>query len=142
MDTVDYTYVTFVDRSIPSVKERRRGILVGSDLAVTYANGSQSKYRVYGLTSGRPICKVSFNKLDQALEFARWLDKIYAEFFDLHLVYPEWDIIRMAQWTVPNGIQIKITIDELEKKDTITLADLHRAWNAAKTHVGEYTRER
>lgn len=133
MDNLEYVY--FYDKS-SVVKEKRKGVIVGEHLAITYARGTTSRYRIYGLLSGRPVTLVSFpatnTGIEQAVEFAKWLDKIYGEYWDLWQAYPEWDVIQMCQYSVPEGVKVKEVLNKLEKREVITLDEFRNTWYSHK----------
>lgn len=125
---------------------RQRGIKVGDYLVVSYTNPyvRDGRYRIYSIASGKPVVSFQFNGADNAREFADFLDSKYREFWILLEEYPSMDIPQVCMWTIKNGIRIYeamrklVLLTSLEDKDTITLDDLNRAYEAAQGAERDY----
>lgn len=138
------------------VRTKRTGIQVGKYLVITYTtNHNKSKLQIFSILSGRPMTDLKFpdseEGIQRAIQTAQNLDAVYHDFFDLHLVYPDWDIVNICKWTVPQGIRIYVYLSRLEQLqaekerkalavDTITVDDMHRAWEASQLEVPSYER--
>ena len=132
------------NNQVGGVKVRQKGIRISDDLAVAYSSpySSEDRYRVFSIISGRPVVPLEFSSMDDAKEFAVWMDKTYKEFWPLLQEYPRIDIPQVCMWSIPDGIRIKVALDKLisspdvsltpsSNKDTITMNDLRRAYQAA-----------
>jgi len=129
MDTIRigervYEVISFTSR-ITNRSMPTNGIsLAGGYIAVS---GSENAYRIFNTRSGEPILRCRFRSLSDAIKFAEWIEKVYADYFEIWQDYPKADIISWCKYTVPNGIDIFGAIEVLNTKDVISLGDVKEA---------------
>lgn len=100
----------------------RYGFRVSDDLLVAVATPSNNdKFRIFSFETGKPVIKVNFISLQDAICFAEFLAEQMTEFLPILTVYPEADIPTLVQYTIPNGLAINKFIKKLEE-------DQHRKW--------------
>lgn len=149
----NYREIIQFNNQVGGVKVKQKGVKVSDDLCVAsaspYQNPNQCRWMIFSIISGRPIVKLYFEDVEKAIDVAEILDEIYKEFWFLLSEYPRMNIPQICMWTVPNGIQIYIALNILETnvrltangiRDTITLDDLKRAYEAAKNEVSDYVK--
>jgi hypothetical protein len=132
-------YVEFVNRV--GANKRQRGIRISDDLVVAYASpysNDTDRYRIFSIESGRPVVNLDFSDKEDTKKFAKMLDKIYKDYWFLLSEYPKMSIPQVCMWSVENGIRTFVALSSLEDRDTITLTDLKRAYEAAKDKVDDY----
>jgi hypothetical protein len=143
-------YVEFVNRV--GANKRQRGIRISDDLVVAYASpysDDTNRYRIFSIESGRPVVNLDFSDKEDTKKFAKILDKVYKDYWFLLSEYPKMSIPQVCMWSVPDGIRMWLSIETLQdrtdelltasdNRDTITLTDLSRAYEAAKDKVEDY----
>lgn len=132
-------YVEFVNKV--GANKRQRGIRISDDLVVAYASpysDDKNRFRIFSIVSGRPVVNLDFYDRKDAEKFAKILDKVYKDYWFLLSEYPKMSIPQVCMWSVPDGIRTHVALSSLEDRDTITLTDLNRAYEAAKDKVEDY----
>lgn len=132
--------IEFVNRV--GAPKRQRGNKITDNLVVSYPTPYkiERRYRIFSVLSGRPVVNLDFSTFEEAAQFARYLDSVYHEFWYLLSEYPTMNIPQVCMWTVPEGIRIFVSLLSLENRDTITLEDMKRAYQASKGKEEEYTK--
>lgn len=92
-----------------------QGYLIGSSLMV-FCDRSWCIASRHGKLLFQNICTQK-----DAVEFAMLLDKIYSEYFCLWYEFPQMDIFKVCQWSVPDGQRWFKVIEELRATSTITI---------------------
>lgn len=142
--------VEFVNKV--GANKRHTGVKVSDDLVVAYAtpySNDTDRYRIFSIISGRPVVNFDFSNRDEAIDYAKRLDKVYKDYWFLLAEYPRMSVPQVCMWSVPDGIRIWLSIEALQNRtnelltasnnsDTITLTDLKRAYEAAKDKVEDY----
>lgn len=147
----NYQEIVQFNNCVGGVKVRQRGVKITDDLAVAYASpySSEQRFRIFSIVSGRPVINLDFSNREEAIDYAKRLDKVYHEYWFLLSEYPKMSIPQVCMWSVPDGIRIWLSIDMLQNgtlvplttpnnRDTITLTDLKRAYIVAKDKVDDY----
>jgi len=65
------------------------------------------------MDTGLPLIETVFKDKLKALEFARWIDKSYESVWDIWEAEPTMELLRVAQYTIPNGTEIYKRIEQV-----------------------------
>ncbi len=100
-------------------------------LAIGYTNQKYGDltYKIYSIHAHHEAIKHRIKTWSDAVKIALFLHQVYGEFWDIHDL-EDWkkaDIIQIAQYSVPMGIETFVSLKSLEDRDTITMEDLERA---------------
>jgi hypothetical protein len=106
--------VTFADTTAIGVRNKKVGMQVGNYLAISYIGSDHQDLGIFSLITGKLFIKARFQSMEHAQAVAEMLDKKYGEFMPILQDYPDADIIRLARWSVPDGLKIDKKIKEME----------------------------
>jgi hypothetical protein len=131
------------------VNTKTSGIGVGQFLAITFPNKyDQDAVMIFNTLTGKPLVDLRFAStkagIDDAVKVAEWLVEMYGEFLEVPTAkgFEDADIIDICQWTVPNGIQIRIAFELLDKVkkgiEFVTAAHVARAYELAEPEVKKW----
>jgi len=113
--TIDHEIIEFVDTSAGRIK--RRGYRIGDYLIVSYAStDDKSVYRIFRKDTGKEFLSLRFGNLEDTVNFAEWIDNLYAPYFPIWLDYPQADIVGLARWSIKNGRNIFDLIQKMRKE--------------------------
>lgn len=147
--------VQFVQR-INRVNVKTIGVGVGPFLAVAFPNQfDDTAVQIFNILTGKPLVPIRFAStpqgIEDAIKVARWLDDVYRDYLEIPTAkgFEDADIIDLTQWTVENGIRIRIAFELMEKLqndgdrvngiDHMTAALVGRAYNLAEPEVQKWT---
>lgn len=105
-----YEWINFYDCRT-NIKDKKAGAKVGKYLAVS---GYDTKWKIYQTYGGIPILDVWITSLADAVKIAQVIDKEYNQYLGVWEVYPDWEVLGIARFSVPNGEAIYDVIHELE----------------------------
>ena len=132
--------IPFRDKST-NASIRRNGVKIGSHLAVARTEKYRDSYKIFRIRSGIPLLNAYFTDVDEAIEFAEWLDKQFGSYFDIWSKYPQADIFSLVKWTVPNGLSLYEMIRLLKDCKIIDLKKIQRVYAVAQEYVGDWQNE-
>ena len=89
-------------------------------------------FRIYNTQSGEPLIRGRFDKLDEALRFALWMEKAYSDWFQIWDSYPEANLPSWLKYTVNDGAKLFEIVEYLNTLETISDKDVARADYIAK----------
>lgn len=108
---------------------------VSNSLAVGFSNlkFEDRTFKIYSINAHRQAIPHRIKTFDDAVAIARFLDKMYEDYWDVHQNKEWWmaSIPQLCQFTVDQGVEVCNALQSLEEQDTITLQDLERAIKAA-----------
>lgn len=126
---------------INGITIRRYGFQVGEWLAVSWAsNADREKYRIFSVITGKPVIPNKFPDKETALEVADLLANTYKKYWEINEIYPDLDIIGVARWDFPNGVQWHLALSALKDKDTINVTDITEQFKLAEPEAKRVTR--
>lgn len=140
--------VEFIQRN-NGVNNKTRGIAVGQFLAIAFPNKfEETSVQIFSVLTGKPVVNILFSSekdgIDGAISVAKWLDEVYKEYLEIPTAkgFEDADVIELCQWTVKNGIQIRIAFDILERAHTqveyMTPDHVTKAYNMAEPEVKKW----
>jgi hypothetical protein len=106
--------IDFVDKCVPGVSKKKSGMLIGNYLVIGYIGSSHQELGIFSIITGRLFIKAKFQSMEHAQDVAGFLDAKYEQFMPILQDYPDADIIRLARWSVPDGLKIDQKIKEME----------------------------
>lgn len=124
----DYEIINFNSKRT-NKSEASRGIALAQGFIAI--SGTSPNYRIYNTQSGEPIIKGRFPEFKDALQFALWIEKAYADYFDIWKEYPQADLLAWCRYSVSNGMRLFEIREILNKLEVITSQDIARAWKGA-----------
>ena len=137
-----YQKIPLTDRSYGSV-ERKPARKVTDRLAVSYSHMKydNATFKIFSIVGQRHILDVRFLDADEACIAAELLEDAYdhikepeINYFDIWESDPELEVLAIARYTIPNGIQIYENLKALEDREPniVSLDDIKRALNVAR----------
>lgn len=71
-------------------------------------------YKIFRIDTGLPLIETEFKEKEKAIELAQWIAKCYDGYFEIWEAWPECELLRVAQYTIPNGEQVYKRIEEVQ----------------------------
>jgi len=109
-------------------------------LSVGYASSIDTDaYKVYSTFAYRPAIPHRIATLEDAVEIAKFLDKIYGDYWWIH-ENEEWkksSIPQICQYSVKDGIRTFVALSKIKGKITITFQDVINAFNSVQINPNE-----
>jgi hypothetical protein len=90
-------------------------------------SGADNSYRIYNTQSGEPLLRCRFLDFKEALQFARWIEQVYKDFFEIWMAYPEADLISWCKYSVADGARLFETIQLLNALEIVDNQEIARA---------------
>ena len=115
MDIKNQPTVTFKDKT-SNIAKVRCGIKVGQHLAVVPG------WHIYRVKKGIQLIPTSFATVEDAVEVAKWLSRVYKKYFVLWML-GDVDVFSWAKWSVPNGLIIYEMLQRLPEQATLNDVD-------------------
>lgn len=134
MDYSNYELIHFLDRSLGQ-RIRRRGLRIGSHLAVA---GEKGHRRIFRIRQGLPLVETVFTELDAAMELAEWLDDKYKDYWEIWESYPDLNVFSLLKWTVEDGIKIYEALQRLPRR--FESSGISKLLDEADKYVSQWTR--
>lgn len=134
MDYSNYELIHFLDRSLGQ-RIRRRGLRIGSHLAVA---GEKGHRRIFRIRQGLPLVETVFTELDAAMELAEWLDDKYKDYWEIWESYPDLNVFSLLKWTVEDGIKIYEALQRLPRR--FESGGISKLLVEAEKYVPQWTR--
>lgn len=137
----EYQKIPITDRSYGTV-ERKPGRKVSDRLAVSYSHMKydNATFKIFSIAGQRHILDIRFHDADEACIAAELIEDAYdhikepeINYFDIWESDPELEVLAIARYTIPNGIQIYENLSALEDREPniVSLDDIKRALNVA-----------
>jgi hypothetical protein len=134
-----------------AIPEIRKGYRIGKHLIVAYASDNEAleekperrKYRLYYYLSGKRVFPNRIPSLEDAFELADFIDRTYGDYLEIVTVWPDADIINLAQWSIDPpiiGVRTFLALSSLADRDTITKSSFAQAWVAVESEARQFTR--
>lgn len=96
--------------------ERKRAWKINKWLCVAPSDGG---YKIFRMDVGLPLISTVFEDKMKIVEFARWIAKCYEPVWDIWEAWQECELLRIAQYTIPNGVEIYKRIEEVQSHEYI-----------------------
>lgn len=110
---------------------KKPAAVVTEHLAVARSNEilDTGTFKVYCVSNNQALLKCRTTTFDAANELAQWIETIYGDYLTIFDVYPDWDVLAIARWSMPNGCENYAKMAELE--GIITLEQIKKARDKA-----------
>jgi hypothetical protein len=123
--------ITPFRETVNRIQMRRKGYQISDHLLVASETDTSLDYFcIYNVWNGKRVVPNRFPSIQQAIKVAELLNSVFGDYWEISEVWPEHDIIQLAQWSVKNGVRLRLALSSLKDRDTITLQDVQLAWNA------------
>ena len=137
-----YQKIAITDRSYGTV-ERKPARKVSDRLAVSYSHMKYDHvtFKIFSIVGQRHILDVRFSDVDEACIAAELIEDAYdhikepeINYFDIWESDPELEVLAIARYTIPNGIEIYKNFKALEDREPniVSLDDIKRALGEIK----------
>ena len=110
--------VTFSDTRT-NVKIKKRGYLIGENLAITPANKEKTLWEIFNVKTGKLAIKAEFRCVNQLTSLANEMSKMYADYWPILEVEPGVNIPLVTRYTVPNGLKMYEKIQQYEEQGIV-----------------------
>lgn len=114
---------------------KKPAAVVTEHLAVSRSNEKldTNTFKVYCVSNNQALLKCRTTTFDAAKALAEWIEAIYGDYLSIYDVYPDWDVLSIARWSMPGGCENYAEMAELE--GIITLEQIKRARDKANELV-------
>ena len=116
----------------------KKGFRIGEYLAVGYGKDDYH-YRIYNIKSGKALLKGDFDKVEDAVNTAEYLDSHYAKYFAIWDKFPNMDIFSIVKWTIKDGLRLYEMIEILRQKRELSAKCVNDAFHEAETRTGKWS---
>jgi len=96
--------------------ERKYGRKINKWLVVGW---SEDGYKIFRMDTGLPLIETKFMDIDQCTEFALWIAKQYESVWDIWEAWSDCELLRIAQYTIPNGTEVYKQIEKVSNQKVI-----------------------
>lgn len=97
--------------------QRKGGTKINKWLVVSPA--TYDSYKIYKIHDGLPLIETEFRNREKAIELAQWVAKKYDGYFDIWEAWPECELLRVAQYTIPDGENVYKEIERVSSYEYI-----------------------
>lgn len=136
-------------RNCNGMKDRATGIEVGKVLVIAYPNKyDETCVKIFSTLTGKPLVDIQFASdkkgIEDAIQVAQWLDETYGYYLEIPTAkgFEDANVIDLCQWTITNGIQIRIAFEILQRLHTqvdhMTAKHVTRAYELAAPEVSKW----
>ena len=80
---------------------------------------SDDGYKIFRMDIGLPLIETIFDDEVQCIEFAKWVAEKYEDIFDVWEAEPNWELLRVGQYTIPNGTEVYKIIEKVQSQARI-----------------------
>lgn len=116
MDTKSYPPVILFTSKENFTSERKRAWKINKWLCVAYSDGG---YKIFRMDTGLPLIPTVFHNEHKIIDFAKWIAKSYEPVWDIWEAWRECELLRIAQYTIPNGVEVYRKIEEVQSHEYI-----------------------
>ncbi len=105
-------------RAYPTIKfsckenftsERRLALKINKWLCVAC---SDNGHKIFRMDTGLPLIDKTFNDPYKCIELAVYIAEKYKDVFDIWEAEPTMELLRVAQYTIPNGTEVYERIEQ------------------------------
>jgi len=96
--------------------EKKWAWKINKYLAVSHSDGG---YKVFRMDIGLPLIETIFDDKVQCIEFAKWVAEKYEDIFEVWEAEPNWELLRVGQYTIPNGTEVYKIIEKVQSQARI-----------------------
>jgi len=96
---------------------RKGGTKINKWLVVSPA--TYDSYKIYKIHDGLPLIDTEFKNREKAIELAKWIASKYESVFEIWEAWPECELLRVAQYTIPDGVKVYQEIEKVQQHEYI-----------------------
>lgn len=127
--------------NVNRVSMRRNGYQISEHLLVAPdVDNSLEHFCIYNVWNGKRVIPNRFHSIQHAFKVAELLHSVFGDYWEISEVWPEHDILQLAQWSVKDGVRLQLALSSLKDRDTINLQDVQIAWNTYEKPAEELMR--
>jgi hypothetical protein len=89
--------------------ERRLALKINKWLCVAYSDGG---HKIFRMDTGLPLIETIFKDKYKCIELAAYIAEKYKDVFDIWEAEPTMELLRVAQYTIPNGTEVYKRIEQ------------------------------
>lgn len=97
--------------------EKKNGTRINKYLVV--APATYDTYKIFRIDTGLPLIETEFKVREKAIELAQWIAKCYDGYFEIWEAWPECELLRVAQYTIPDGEKVYKEIERVSSYEYI-----------------------
>jgi len=124
---MDYPTIDIKDMTY-GVSVKKTANKITKHLAIAFANAKYNdrRIKIYSIFGHREIMPQAIETLDDAIQFCKFFEALYGDYWDIHRVdgMEDFDIIQVAQYSVDNGVAVFEALKKLENRTSVLLCDL------------------
>lgn len=115
---------------------KKESLVVTPHLAIARSNEKldTQTFKVYCVANNQPVLDIRADQFIAAKELADWIESVYGDYLTIYEVYPDWNVLAIARWSMPKGRENYAQMAQLE--GIITLEQIKRARDKANELAG------
>lgn len=93
--------------------EKRLALKINKWLCVACSDGG---HKIFRMDTGLPLIETIFKDHHKCMELAVYIAEKYKDVFDLWEAEPTMELLRVAQYTIPNGTEVYKRIEQVSSQ--------------------------
>jgi len=116
MDTTQFPTIRFSCKE-NFTSEKRLASKINKWLCVACSDGG---LKIFRMDTGLPLIDTIFTDPYKCVEFAVWIAEKYKDVFDIWEADPTMELLRVAQYTIPDGTEVYKRIEQVSSQPCLS----------------------